>query len=192
MVLDDSTNWLFALQVAYFYDPEIGNYYYGTGHPMKPHRVKMAHSLIVHYGLANQMEVRDALHLLQHLGWQQAISHQHTPCEAQEHELEKVEHIFRTSWLKLLHSPTFYGTFLHINPILLANVTHGVCCRPSLNVVLTMQIYHPHPASAPDMTKFHAEDYIEFLQNVTPENKVCLATINVGDCTMLVLCHQEV
>lgn len=45
-------------QVAYFYDPEIGNYYYGTGHPMKPHRVKMAHSLIVHYGLASQMEVR--------------------------------------------------------------------------------------------------------------------------------------
>ncbi len=48
-----------AVQVAYFYDPEIGNYYYGTGHPMKPHRVKMAHSLIVHYGLASQMEVRN-------------------------------------------------------------------------------------------------------------------------------------
>ena len=26
------------------------------------------------------------------------------------------------------------------------------------------------------MTKFHAEDYIEFLQNVTSENKVRLAT----------------
>ena len=25
---------------------------------MKPHRVKMAHSLIVHYGLASHMEVR--------------------------------------------------------------------------------------------------------------------------------------
>ena len=45
-------------QVSYFYDPEIGNYYYGTGHPMKPHRVKMAHSLVVHYGLASHMEVR--------------------------------------------------------------------------------------------------------------------------------------
>ena len=44
--------------MSYFYDPEIGNYYYGTGHPMKPHRVKMAHSLIVHYGLASHMEVR--------------------------------------------------------------------------------------------------------------------------------------
>ena len=47
-----------APQVAYFYDPDIGSYYYGPGHPMKPHRVKMAHSLILHYGLYRQMEVR--------------------------------------------------------------------------------------------------------------------------------------
>ena len=106
--------------------------------------------------------------------------------------LEEIEHIFWTSWLKLLHPPTFYSTVLHIGPTSLGNVTHGLCCRPKPEVVLTMQIYHPHPASAPDMTKFHAEDYIEFLQNVTPENKVCLATFNLRDCTMLVLCHQEV
>ena len=62
-----------AVQVAYFYDPEVGNYYYGTGHPMKPHRVKMAHSLIVHYGLASQMEVRSytsrlCKHMMRHPG----------------------------------------------------------------------------------------------------------------------------
>lgn len=73
VVLIDSPHCLSAQQVAYFYDPEIGNYYYGTGHPMKPHRVKMAHSLIVHYGLANQMEVRNDVSLLQHLGWIQAL-----------------------------------------------------------------------------------------------------------------------
>lgn len=44
-------------KVAYFYDPDVGAYYYGPGHPMKPHRVKMAHSLILHYGLYKQMEV---------------------------------------------------------------------------------------------------------------------------------------
>ena len=44
-------------QVAYFYDADVGKYYYGQGHPMKPHRVKMAHSLILHYGLYSQMEV---------------------------------------------------------------------------------------------------------------------------------------
>ncbi len=34
------------------------------------------------------------------------------------------------------------------------------------------QIYRPQPAAAADMAKFHAEDYIQFLQSVTPENKV--------------------
>ncbi|URE40897.1 histone deacetylase [Musa troglodytarum] len=26
-------------RVSYFYDPDVGNYYYGLGHPMKPHRI---------------------------------------------------------------------------------------------------------------------------------------------------------
>jgi histone deacetylase 1/2 len=46
-----------CVQVAYFYDPDIGGFYYGPGHPMKPHRIRMAHNLILHYGLANMMEV---------------------------------------------------------------------------------------------------------------------------------------
>lgn len=45
------------MQVAYFYDAELGNYYYGQGHPMKPHRIRVAHDLILHYGLHNLMEV---------------------------------------------------------------------------------------------------------------------------------------
>ncbi|GAX82654.1 hypothetical protein CEUSTIGMA_g10080.t1 [Chlamydomonas eustigma] len=44
-------------KVSYYYDPEIGNYYYGHGHPMKPHRVRMAHGLIVRYGLHERMQV---------------------------------------------------------------------------------------------------------------------------------------
>jgi len=44
-------------RVAYYYEPEIGNYYYGHGHPMKPHRVRMAHTLIVRYGLYRYLEV---------------------------------------------------------------------------------------------------------------------------------------
>ena len=38
-------------RIAYFYDADIGNYAYGAGHPMKPHRIRMAHSLIMNYGL---------------------------------------------------------------------------------------------------------------------------------------------
>uniref|UniRef100_A0A0E0PZJ8 Histone deacetylase n=1 Tax=Oryza rufipogon TaxID=4529 RepID=A0A0E0PZJ8_ORYRU len=44
-------------RVCYFYDAEVGNYYYGQGHPMKPHRIRMTHALLAHYGLLDQMQV---------------------------------------------------------------------------------------------------------------------------------------
>ncbi|KAF9570939.1 histone deacetylase [Mortierella alpina] len=44
-------------RVAYFYDQNIGNYHYGPGHPMKPHRIRMCHSLVMNYGLYNKMEI---------------------------------------------------------------------------------------------------------------------------------------
>eukprot|EP01040_Poterioochromonas_malhamensis_P006367 gene6367-6860_t len=43
-------------RVSYFYDPDIGNYHYGQGHPMKPHRVRMTHNLVVNYGLFRKMD----------------------------------------------------------------------------------------------------------------------------------------
>lgn len=44
-------------KVAYFYDSDVGNYAYVSGHPMKPHRIRMAHSLIMNYGLYTKMEI---------------------------------------------------------------------------------------------------------------------------------------
>eukprot|EP00485_Elphidium_margaritaceum_P010085 CAMPEP_0202691584 /NCGR_PEP_ID=MMETSP1385-20130828/6254_1 /ASSEMBLY_ACC=CAM_ASM_000861 /TAXON_ID=933848 /ORGANISM="Elphidium margaritaceum" /LENGTH=686 /DNA_ID=CAMNT_0049347013 /DNA_START=33 /DNA_END=2093 /DNA_ORIENTATION=- len=44
-------------KVVYYYDKEIGNFYYGQSHPMKPHRIRMTHSLITNYGLFKKMEV---------------------------------------------------------------------------------------------------------------------------------------
>lgn len=44
-------------RVAYFYDGDMGNYYYGPGHPMKPHRLKLTHNLLLTYGLYRKMEV---------------------------------------------------------------------------------------------------------------------------------------
>ncbi|KAI4260393.1 MAG: hypothetical protein L6R42_004072 [Xanthoria sp. 1 TBL-2021] len=43
--------------VAYFYDSDVGNYAYVAGHPMKPHRIRMTHSLIMNYGLYKKMEI---------------------------------------------------------------------------------------------------------------------------------------
>ncbi|XP_041352977.1 probable histone deacetylase 1-B [Gigantopelta aegis] len=74
-------------KVCYYYDGDIGNYYYGQGHPMKPHRIRMTHNLILNYGLYRKMEV-----------------------------------------------------------------------------------YRPHKVTAEEMTKFHSDEYIKFLQNIRPDN----------------------
>ncbi|KAF7326701.1 Histone deacetylase RPD3 [Mycena sanguinolenta] len=44
-------------RVAYYYDPDVGAYTYGLGHPMKPHRVRVTHDLISSYGMLSQMHV---------------------------------------------------------------------------------------------------------------------------------------
>jgi len=91
-------------KVAYFYDPDVGNYHYGPGHPMKPHRLAVTHSLVLNYSL-------------------------------QQH----------------------------------------------------MTVFKPPMATTQDITRFHSEDYIEFLQQVTPHNiqsfSKSLSHFNVGnDC----------
>lgn len=43
--------------MCYYYDGDIGNYYYGQGHPMKPHRIRMTHNLLLNYGLYRKMEI---------------------------------------------------------------------------------------------------------------------------------------
>ncbi len=49
-------------KVLYLYDPEIGNFSYSHGHPMKPLRVEMTHSLIVNYELHKYMDIRRPFH----------------------------------------------------------------------------------------------------------------------------------
>lgn len=91
-------------RISYFYDADVGNFYYGQGHPMKPHRIKMTHNLVLNYGLHKGMEV-----------------------------------------------------------------------------------YRPHLSTQEELCKFHTEDYIEFLQRITPQNMKDhasqLSLFNVGeDC----------
>jgi len=89
-------------RVAYFYDSDVGNYAYVAGHPMKPHRIRLAHSLIMNY-----------------------------------------------------------GTYKH------------------------MEIYRAKPATRHEMTQFHTDEYIDFLQKVTPDNMDTFSKeqgkYNVGD-----------
>lgn len=44
-------------RISYFMDAKIGGYYYGSSHPMKPHRLSMAHNLTIAYGLYRQMVI---------------------------------------------------------------------------------------------------------------------------------------
>ncbi|XP_075262903.1 histone deacetylase 1-like [Convolutriloba macropyga] len=44
-------------KVSYYYDGDVGNFYYGQGHPMKPHRIRMTHNLLLNYGLYRKLEV---------------------------------------------------------------------------------------------------------------------------------------
>jgi len=43
--------------VTYFYDEEIGNFCYGGGNPMRPHRVRLTHNLVDNYGLIDKLKV---------------------------------------------------------------------------------------------------------------------------------------
>ena len=47
------------MKVLYYYNDDVGNYFYGPGHPMKPHRMRMAHSLLYSYKLLDHLEIVD-------------------------------------------------------------------------------------------------------------------------------------
>lgn len=44
-------------RVSYFYQGDVGHYYYGPGHPMKPHRLKLTHHLLLSYDLYKHLTV---------------------------------------------------------------------------------------------------------------------------------------
>ena len=44
-------------KVCYYYHEDVGNYCCGQGHPMKPHRIRMTHHLLLNYGLYRKMEI---------------------------------------------------------------------------------------------------------------------------------------
>lgn len=44
-------------RVAYFYNDQIGNFYYQKDHPMKPRRITMAHSLIQSFNLYQKLDI---------------------------------------------------------------------------------------------------------------------------------------
>ncbi|KAH9965753.1 histone deacetylase [Russula dissimulans] len=44
-------------RVSYYYDPDVGSYSYGLGHPMKPLRMRITHELLTAYDMLDKMDV---------------------------------------------------------------------------------------------------------------------------------------
>lgn len=116
-------------RVAYFYDPDVGNYVYYLGHPMKPHRIRMAHNLIVNYGLCDDID----------------------------------------------ESTLPYDGTRTINDQIVSEYAGNGDGEKGKSEGLTgargraMQVYRAKRATRGEMTRFHSDEYIDFLEKVTPE-----------------------
>ncbi|KXS20399.1 hypothetical protein M427DRAFT_52043 [Gonapodya prolifera JEL478] len=44
-------------RIAYYFNPEVANFHFGEGHPMKPPRLALTYHLVLGYGLHRKMEV---------------------------------------------------------------------------------------------------------------------------------------
>lgn len=56
-VFFEQMTWCNVVWVIFYFPGDVGNYYYGQGHPMKPHRIRMTHNLLLNYGLYRKMEI---------------------------------------------------------------------------------------------------------------------------------------
>ena len=120
-------------RVAYFYDPDVGNYVYYLGHPMKPHRIRMAHNLIVNYGLCD--DVDESVYY----DGSRTVNDEIVNGWNGEQDGERVK-------TEKLTGARGKG----------------------------MQVYRAKRATKGDMTRFHSDEYIDFLEKVTPETSEAL------------------
>ena len=128
---------------------DVGNYYYGQGHPMKPHRIRMTHNLLLNYGLYRKMEIYvsqccDLFCLI----WKGDLT-------------------FVIDFWKIFgHFGKMKIWFPVLNFYILINVKGAICIERSRPICFQ----RPHKASFEEMTKYHSDDYIKFLRTIRPEN----------------------
>lgn len=60
-------------KVFYFHNPQVSNYHYGIGHPMKPHRLALTHSLVLGYDLHHRMTIFNP-----HIATREELAHFHS------------------------------------------------------------------------------------------------------------------
>ncbi len=133
----------------------------GQGHPMKPHRVRMANSLVLHYGLHSKLDGVGGGKRMAGRGGAGYI------CRL----LRLIQPALLLLLLLLLRAqfpmPMSRATSLQPLP-------HALVAWAVLRSHTHLQYYTPTRAGPEDMTAFHAEDYVDFLRTVTPDNMVGL------------------
>lgn len=154
---------LSAHRVSYYYDTDVGNFYYAQGHPMKPYRVRMTHNLLLSYGMLDRMDI-----LVRYCScWMSGLRVRR--CGGEFVVLGgaswdgHLTHLSGPTWPRLL-------ALRHAFPIALLPPFCGVCvCHVSRLCLSCASLQTPPRASERDMTRFHADEYINFLKTVTPE-----------------------
>jgi histone deacetylase 1/2 len=129
-------------RVAYFYDPDVGNYVYYLGHPMKPHRIRMAHNLIVNYGLCDEDDE----------GLPDGLRGINDP-------IYGVNGLNGIGGSETAGMAGRDGSEARYDKALLRGA-RGT----------GMQVFKARRAGKDEMTRFHTDEYVELLELVTPEN----------------------
>ena len=210
-----------ARRVAYYYDPDVGNYVYYLGHPMKPHRIRMAHNLIVNYGLCENLDDgvlgngtgRPAAHW----GWgadganasmgtgtgtgknggSSGGGDDHTGAGSSTFQTQSAGPSLTsgpTTHPSLPSSLTNHLVPGHrwADPAYTSSGEDSVLPATSFMRLANgaiplgknesrfsrdeyggrrMQVFRPRRANKGDMTRFHSDEYVEFLEKVTPETQ---------------------
>lgn len=196
------------MQVAYFYDADVATYYYGQHHPMKPHRIKMTHSLILNYGLYNMMEVSSQI-LSCTRAWAssckpliadpaclpclETVGPDGMPAEGRLPQQDGGWQPWWTLVQKCKPPSTPFLCSAHRNvpcplycirclfrPLQCCKALPGTCHSHPFTwrlsyCLVPLQCYKPLPATKDELATFHSTEYLDFLQTVTTENKVCKA-----------------
>jgi histone deacetylase 1/2 len=127
-------------RVAYFYDQDVGNYVYYLGHPMKPHRIRMAHNLIVNYGMCEDAE---------------------TEADNQLEGARRVnDPIYGANGLA--------GSSADVSMDGADEKYDKAVAKGARST--TMQCFRPRRATKNDMTRFHTDEYVDLLEMVNPDN----------------------
>lgn len=154
---------LSAHRVSYYYDTDVGNFYYAQGHPMKPYRVRMTHNLLLSYGMLDRMDilVRDGSCWMSGLRRKRHGSEFVVPGGVSCHS-----HLTRLSGPTRLRLLPLRAA----SPVAFLSPFCRECvCHVSRLCLSCASLQTPPRASERDMTRFHADEYINFLKTVTPE-----------------------